>query len=141
MLVPGDDSTRFSSAKAATLTGYVVDVRLGGLTSANCHSEDPENRDIHIELALEPNGSSNRAKHVMAIITPRIRDQLGLEGHDLAGVSRELQSHRVTLTGWLYFDLAQAGRSANTANQGTGPQVWRATAWELRPVTAIVEVK
>src|SRR5437016_2816499 len=41
MLAPGDDTDRWSQQKAATITGYVQDVKVGGIESVNCHTHTP----------------------------------------------------------------------------------------------------
>jgi hypothetical protein len=42
----------------------------------------------------------------------------------------------VTFTGWMLFDEEHASQAENT-NPGR-PRNWRATAWEIHPVTQIV---
>jgi hypothetical protein len=39
----------------------------------------------------------------------------------------------VRATGWMLYDAEHARESANTA--APGREVWRATAWEVHPVT------
>jgi len=52
MLAPGPDKTRFDQEKAASIQGFVVDVKVGGKETCNCEATDPADRDTHIELAL-----------------------------------------------------------------------------------------
>src|SRR5437899_6496546 len=41
ILAPGNDLNRFSPTKAATITGYVASVKVGGIETCNCHATDP----------------------------------------------------------------------------------------------------
>jgi hypothetical protein len=47
--------------------------------------------------------------------------------------------HWVQFEGWLYFDLGHATEAENTARGN--PENWRATAWELHPVTKITVLR
>jgi hypothetical protein len=69
MLEPGDDRTRWNDHHAAEITGYLWDVKVGGVETVNCHASDPPERDTHIELVLDPrNGSEDR--RVIVEVTP-----------------------------------------------------------------------
>lgn len=43
MLERCDDENRWDSSRAAEVTGYVHDVKVGGIESANCHARDASN--------------------------------------------------------------------------------------------------
>jgi len=58
LTAPGDDRNRFSMRRAAMLQGYVVDVKVGGIESTNCHAKDPIDRDTHIETEAGNCGST-----------------------------------------------------------------------------------
>src|SRR5436309_13945912 len=69
LLEPGDDRNRWSDEKAATITGYVQDVKVGGIESVNCHTHSPAYRDTHIELTA--GGSS--PEPLIVEVTPQWR--------------------------------------------------------------------
>jgi hypothetical protein len=52
---------------------------------------------------------------------------------------RALLGHWCRFEGWLFFDSHHAGESENVAPGTTAN--WRATAWELHPVTKIEVLK
>lgn len=133
VLEPGDDAARWSDSHAATLEGYVVDVRPGSIEAANCFSLT--RRDVHIHLARTPNAPP-RASLVVEV-TPRLADAARARGEDwsLAALRRELTGRRCRFEGWLLFDREHAEESENTAPGRVAD--WRATAWELHPVTRI----
>jgi len=140
LLQPGDDRTRWSSDKAAEITGYVAEVKATGPESCNCKSKDPDHRDTHIELVLEPmvGGSSNS---VIVEITPRMRQLKEKEGIDWStrALRDKMLGRWVKVRGWLMFDEEHAGQANNT-NPG-GARNWRGTCWEIHPITSIEVVE
>lgn len=133
LLRPGEDRVRWSASRAAVLEGYVVAVRAGGVESANSFSL--VRRDTHIEVGLSPD--SPPRERVIVEVTPPLRDWAKARGMDWshAALARELTGRRCRFEGWLLFDVNHAEESENVR---PGAQTnWRATAWELHPVTAI----
>src|SRR5512135_1610700 len=139
MLKSGPDANRFDSSKAATIQGYVFDVMPGGLESANCHAKNPRYRDTHIEIVSAP-GDSAKIRRVIVEVTPRIREMMKGKGIDwsTATLKKTIRHKNVRITGWLFFDREHVNESENTAPGGA--KNWRATAWELHPVTDIQPV-
>ena len=136
MLEPGEDSRRYSASRAARVQGYVVDVSEGGIELANCYS--PWRRDTHIGIALRPDAPPR--EQVVMEISATIRDWAEGQGRDwsTATLKSELTGHWCYFEGWMFFDSSHARESENTAPGRSGN--WRATAWELHPVTYL-EVK
>ncbi len=131
MLHPGDDRTRWSSARAARVEGYVVSIAKGGIEWTNCYL--PCSRDTHIYVALRPDAPAR--EQIVFEITPRIETAARREGRDWSEetLKRELLGHWCSFEGWLFFDSDHAAASTNTALSSTN--IWRATAWEIHPVT------
>lgn len=133
LLRPGEDRVRWSASRAAVLEGYVVAVYAGGVESAN--SLSLVRRDTHIEVGLRPD--SPPRERVILEVTPPLRDRAKARGMDWshAALARELTGRRCRFEGWLLFDVNHAEESENvTPGARTN---WRATAWELHPVTSI----
>lgn len=137
MLVPGDDRARWSVERAAVIEGVVVDVKKGGQETVNCGESDELYRDTHIEIALQ-GGNPAKRERVIVEVTPRWRAFLKLQGEDwtTATLRTRLLGRWVQFTGWLFFDDEHDDESENTT-PGRALN-WRATAWELHPVTRIV---
>jgi hypothetical protein len=137
LLQAGDDRLRWSPARAARVEGYVVTVGEGGIESANCFAR--ARRDTHIELALRADAPPR--ERVILEVTPRLREWARQQGRDWStpALQRELVGRWCRFEGWLFFDSGHAAESENTA-PGRG-QNWRATAWEVHPVTYIEVVK
>ena len=133
LLRPGEDWGRWSESRAARVEGYVVEVREGGVEAANCYSY--RERDVHIHVALRPDAP--RTEWLVLEVTPRARRRAAESGLDwsAAALRVELVGHRCRFEGWLLFDREHADESVNTAPGARGD--WRATAWELHPVTRI----
>lgn len=137
LIAPGDDSLRWESDTAVEITAYVVDVRDGGATSANCHSADPANHDTILDLAPGQSVSDN-SHRMIAVITPRWRRLMARNQIDwtTGAIRAKYLQQYVRLRGWLLFNPDAASRSVNTAPLA-GAGVTRATAWEIHPVTGI----
>ena len=136
ILAPGDDRDRWDERRAATVTGYVFDVKPGGIETVNCHARNAADRDTHIELVVDPLHASG-SQRVIVEVTPRTRVLMAARGANWStpALRRDFLGRWVRVTGWLFFDAEHANRSAHTAPDR--PDDWRATAWELHPLTAI----
>jgi hypothetical protein len=135
LLEPGDDFDRFDQAKAVTITGFAISVKLSSPTTANFRSTNADDRDTHIQLASKKDATANQ--QLIAIVTPRLRKQMREKSVDwTTNALRDLiVGKRVKITGWLLFNTAHANQAENR-NPGN-PRNWRATAWEIHPVTSI----
>jgi hypothetical protein len=133
LLRPGDDRGRWSEARACVVEGYVVGVAPGGVEAANCYSLT--NRDTHIYLA--PTRESSQRGAVVAEVTPRMREWAARQGWDWSEESlrRSLMGRRCRVEGWMLFDAEHEGEAENTA-PGRALN-WRATAWEIHPLTRL----
>ena len=144
MLAPGEDETRFDQRRAASVVGFVVNVKVGGVETCNCKATNPIDRDTHIELALSPDAPTNQ--RVIVEVTPRLRLQaknkppadepkvwttLALSSHGVSGIKGKW----VEVTGWMLFDAEHTNAAENTTPGN--PANWRATCWEIHPVTDI----
>jgi hypothetical protein len=138
MLAPGDDLDRFDAEKGAKIVGFVNDVKVGGNESCNCHAEQAIDCDTHIELCLSTEAPPSQ--RVIVEVTPRVRKQMQDQGVDwstevLQDADRGIRGQWVEVTGWLLFDTPSIHEAENT-NPG-GNRNWRATCWEIHPVTEI----
>lgn len=133
MVRPGNDGRRWKPSMAATVTGYVAKVIPGGVETVNCDARDYAHRDTHIDVVVSANDAANKKKHVIVEVTPEIR---AMHPSWTTGRLHARLLHRcVRFTGWMMFDWMHADASLNTVPEN--PNDWRATAWEIHPVTAI----
>lgn len=135
ILAPGDDVDRFDESKGATLTGFVVDVKKGGIEDCNCKATKPIDCDTHIELALAEGAPTTQ--RVIVEVTPRLRAMMGngWTTEALADPSTGIKGKWIEVSGWLLFDVMHVNEAENT-NPG-GAHNWRATCWEIHPITNI----
>jgi SH3-like domain-containing protein len=133
LLKPGADDNRFDVSKAGELEGFVVAVRVEGVETVNCRAADSLHRDTHIEVAAHMGDDST--KRIIVEVTPRWRAEMQSLGVDWS--TRGLQSlngKRVRFRGWQLFDFEHRSQAKNTAP--TNPKDWRATVWEIHPITS-----
>ena len=131
-----DDRERWNVEKAVKITGYVREVKPGSIETANCKAKDLSSRDTHIELVLNPM-SSEKNEAVVVEITPRLRKIMAVKGEDWSTsmIRSKYLGRWVEIEGWLLFDFEHANMAENT--HPDNPKNWRATAWEVHPITSI----
>lgn len=137
LLQPGYDRGRWSTDRAARIQGEVIDVAYAGAEAANCFN--PCRRDIHILIAKRKGAAKN--EHVVLEVTPNLRDWAAERGMNWSEqeLHEQLVGHWCEFEGWLYFDVGHAEDSENT---GPGKSDnWRATAWEIHPITKITVIR
>lgn len=136
LLARGGDQTRWSAANGAEVTGYVLDVKPGGPETCNCGKKDTAHSDTHIELVLRATDTA-MSQSLVVEITPRLRSIMQGKGIDwsTAALRKKYRHKWVTVRGWMLFDSQHLNAAVNTNPNGT--HNWRATAWEIHPVTSI----
>jgi hypothetical protein len=136
MLAPGADTGRWKTSYGAEITGYVEDVKPGGIETVNCHAKDLADRDTHIELVLDPMNSGS-TKRVIVEVTPRWRSIEAAQNvtWSTAALRTKLLGRWVKVRGWMLFDVEHTNASENTAP--SNPRDWRGTAWEIHPITSL----
>ena len=137
LLQPGDESGRWSNDRAARVQGFVIDVGYARPEATNCFN--PCQRDVHILIATH--GGAAKTEQVVVEVTPSWQKWAAQQGFDWSApaLHEQLVGHWCEFEGWLYFDAGHAEESENVhPNQ---PGNWRATAWEIHPVTKIAVIK
>lgn len=137
LLHPGDDSSRWSNDRAARVQGLVIDAGYARPEATNCFN--PCRRDIHILIAKH--GDAAQTEEVVVEVTPNFQDWAAQQGIDWSAptLHSQLVGHWCEFEGWLYFDLGHAEESENVHPRRPGN--WRATAWEIHPVTKITVIR
>ena len=137
LLQRGEDRSRWSTDRAARIQGEVIDVAYAGPEATNCFSLSRP--DIHIGIATHKNAAKN--EQVVLEVTPPLREWARRQGMDWSAetLHSQLVGHWVEFEGWLYFDVGHDEESENTAPNK--PSNWRATAWEVHPITKITVIR
>src|SRR5215813_1445985 len=135
----GDDRNGWSTNRAGRVQGWVLDAYYARPEATNCYCL--WRRDVHIAVAKRPDAPRN--EQVIVEVTPNLRPIDSATGRELdsseQNLKRMLVGHLVEFEGWLFFDASHVNESENTAAHNR--KNWRATAWEIHPVTRIKVVR
>lgn len=148
-----ENDTVFKPSKKVSVTAFVASIVSGGKReTCNCKRDDL--RDVHINIVANPSEVGDPTKYVIVEFTPRWEKKFDLDDSDyeamLQAVKDQIEGKWVKFTGWMMSDFVHAKESKNTAaattptckDDGNDPQpcVWRATTWEVHPVTSYAVV-
>jgi hypothetical protein len=135
-LISSGNEFQYSSNKAVILTGYVYNVKNGGVETCNCKTKESAYRDTHIELTPDNKHTSPEYRLIVEV-TPRIRAIMAVKGIDWSTetLKSTIMGHTVKVSGWLFYDEEHKGQAFASANAGN--HCWRASCWEVHPVTYI----
>ena len=123
------NNDKFTNSQGAEITGYVAYVYLGEPgESCNCSRTDLQ--DIHIAIVCKPTYRDDKTRWMFVEVTPRFQEMLG--NNDSLQV---LEGKWVKFKGWMFYDAQHKG-NARIVNP-RGRAIWRATPWEIHPVTEI----
>jgi hypothetical protein len=123
------EDRKFKNTEGAQIVGFVAKVKAGEpRETCNCARDDIA--DIHIDVVLKEADKKKSFKYMIVEISPRFQDQLG----DLASVKAAIEGQWVKFTGWMMNDVVHRSNAKNTNPKGKA--IWRATSWEIHPVTA-----
>lgn len=136
LVASGKDQTRWSSSKAVKVIGYVYDIKVGGVETCNCKTKEKDLRDTHIELVTDPMNPAKSLRFI-AEVTPRWRQEMKKKGVNWTtrALRDKFLGRWVVVEGWLMFDEEHEHQAQNTSPEGKNN--WRATAWEIHPITKI----
>jgi hypothetical protein len=127
-LIKSPEQTDLDENTAVEITGFVADV-IAGTPNETCNCARSDIADIHIDVVAKQRDRNNNDKYVIVEISPRFQEKLG----DLKSVKEKITGKWVRFTGWLTYDYKHR---SNSRNVNTAGNIWRATAWEVHPVTA-----
>jgi len=137
-----DDHGRWSTAVAGTIEGFCRLAKGTGAETCNCGKTAKALTDTHFEIVSGPN---DQGQPVIAEITPvwrQIHAHFGQEDWSSSALHAKYEGHKVRITGWLFFDESHVHEADNTdPGDTTGKANWRATCWEIHPITRIEVVQ
>ena len=126
-LMAAKEETDIDPERPIEITGYVADV-IPGTPSETCNCARSDIADIHIDVVAKKADRNNNDKYVIVEISPRFVEALG----DVASVKAAITNKWVKFTGWPTYDYKHRSNARNIKKTGN---IWRATAWEVHPVT------
>jgi hypothetical protein len=134
----GDENPKkYSQNKAAHITGYVAYISKSGKESCNCGFKEPEFHDYHISLVADTSYYTDKTQHLIVEITPRLREIMKTQGVDwnLKTLRDKFRHKRIEVEGWLFYDWEHGDKAYLRTGDTTNS--WRATCWEIHPVTSL----
>jgi hypothetical protein len=118
------NAVKAEEMKAVQVPGFLVNKKLEGPESPNCHSSNQADRDFHVWLANS--SADEKADAIVVEITPRVRAEHPTWTATNLG-KLILNKSQVRISGWIMLDpehLDEVGKS-------------RATIWEIHPILKI----
>lgn len=133
----GDDRDRWKPDKAIEIVGYVYDVKKGGVETCNCGATAEADRDTHIEIIADPSESDVSERFIVEVTPTWRRFIQATQGADwsTSALKTSILHKWVKVRGWMLFDSQHPQNAVNTNPNGTN--LWRATCWEIHPITAL----
>ncbi|HSP63723.1 MAG TPA: hypothetical protein VLQ90_12120 [Pyrinomonadaceae bacterium] len=149
---PANNTGKFTPNKQVSITGLVASVDPGGMPET-CNCKRPDLRDVHINIVADPSEVGDQSKYVVVEFTPRWEKKFHFNDSNYEvmrkAVEDQIKGKRVKFDGWMLYDFIHANASQSTSpNQPVCPNDgqqhpncnWRATPWEVHPVTAYTVV-
>jgi hypothetical protein len=145
---PANDQGVFTPTKQVFVTGFVASVDPGGMPET-CNCKKKNLRDVHINIVADPSEVGDQTKYVVVEFTPRWEKKFNFDDSNYEAmrqaVTTQIGGKWVKFSGWMLRDFIHANASQSTSpNQPVCPNDgqlhsncnWRATPWEVHPVTA-----
>ncbi len=145
---PANDQGVFTPNKQVWVTGFVASVDPGGMPET-CNCKRKNLRDVHINIVADPSEVGDQSKYVVVEFTPRWEKKFNFNDSNYdamrQAVTTQIGGKWVKFSGWMLYDFIHANASQSTSpNQPVCPNDgqqhpncnWRATPWEVHPVTA-----
>jgi len=150
---PANNTGKFTPTKQVWVTGFVASVDPGGLQET-CNCKRTDLRDVHINIVADPSEVGDKTKYVIVEFTPRWEQKFGLDDSNYDAmrttVETQIGGKWVKFQGYMLEDFVHRKEAKDTADPATPtctdsfndpkPCVWRATTWEVHPVTAYAVV-
>ena len=129
LLSTADVNTKFNvlPTQGIMVEGYIMDMEKSGKESCDCHSD--VYIDTHIYLAPDEN-HTDKSQCLIVEVTPRFREKFG----DIKELKSKYLHSKVKVYGYLFCD--EEHKTNSKADNGKG-NLWRASCWEVHPVTEI----
>jgi hypothetical protein len=143
-----DDLAKLGEGQEYGVIGYLYYVKQEGAESSNCELTSPDDTDFHIGIGFDKSVAASVATPsketaadklavketaVVVEMTPQYRADFAPEW--TIEVLKKILGKQVRVTGQLMADNEHNNTKDNCGLSGHGPACWRASIWELHPVT------
>jgi len=138
--------------RVVALIGYLYDVKKGGKESSNCQLSDPDDIDFHLGIGFDRDLAASAAAEAQLTSDERkkLHEELKVSSHIVEVTPHWRASfkpawtlatfapavgHQVRVVGQLLVDNEHFSAKDDCAFPGAGPKCFRASVWEIHPVT------
>ncbi len=131
-----ENPKKYQQVRAGRLRGYVAYISKSNKESCNCNYREPEFHDYHINMVIDAADYKDKTQHIVVEITPRLREIMKAKGIDwsLEGL-KKIRHKEIEVEGWLFYDWDHGDKAY--LRTGDAVNSWRATCWEIHPVTSL----
>jgi hypothetical protein len=144
-----DDLAKLGEGQEYGVIGYLYYVKQEGAESSNCELTSPDDTDFHIGIGFDksvaasvatpsketaPDKLAVKETAVVVEMTPQYRADFAPEWTTEA--LKKILAKQVRVVGQLMADNEHNNTKDNCGLAGHGPACWRASIWELHPVTS-----
>lgn len=131
-----ENPKKYNQSNAARITGYVAYISKSNKESCNCGFKEPEFHDYHISLVADTSSYNDKTQHLIVEITPRLRAIMKAQGVDWdLNALKKIRHKQIEVEGWLFYDWEHGDKAY--LRTGDTTKSWRATCWEIHPVTSL----
>lgn len=137
LIFPGEDASRWKPDRAIEVVAYVYNVKMGGVETCNCGATDAAERDTHIELISDPQEPDVSQRFIVEVTPAWRRFMKATKGLDwsTSALKGSILHKWVKVRGWMLFDSQHTANATNTNPDDSS--LWRATCWEIHPVSGL----
>lgn len=134
-----DELAAMGEGRPHAVIGYLYYAKQEGAESSNCELTAPEDTDFHIGIGFDKTLSkaamAKATKTAVVVeMTPQYRANLAPDW--TLDALKAVLSKQVKVTGQLMADNEHNVTKDNCGLPGAGDHCWRASIWELHPVTS-----
>jgi hypothetical protein len=134
-----DQLTAMGEGRPHAVIGYLYYAKQEGAESSNCELTSPDDTDYHIGIGFDKTLTKAQAAKatktaVVVEMTPQYRANLAPDW--TLPALKAVLTKQVKVTGQLMADNEHNVTKDNCGLPGAGSTCWRASIWELHPVTS-----
>jgi hypothetical protein len=147
-----DEVAALGEGRVFAVIGFLYDVKKGGKESSNCQLTEADDIDFHLGIGFDPDLAAAAAtkKDLTPAERKKLEQEIKVSSHIIEvtphwralfkpnwtlAMFAPAVGHQVRVTGQLLLDSEHYSPKDDCAFADAGPKCFRASSWELHPVT------